>query len=217
MQGAIDLRGGTDPAGDDPADDPDMPAVVPTSPAVLAAADDRTLMAAAASSTSGGAALAELYRRYERPLLAYGRRCLDDRMDAEELLQETILGLWKMAPRFDQAKGSVECLAFTIAARVRTDILRRRSTRPVSCDSPVVGTVDDHGAERDLAVDVRAALSSLSTAHEAVLRLAYFEGLSQPEIAVRLGIPVGTVKTRTYWALRNLHAALTTTTVPTAV
>jgi RNA polymerase sigma-70 factor (ECF subfamily) len=170
--------------------------------------DDGVLMAELASSECD--AVAELYRRYERPLLAYARRRLHDRMAAEELVHETLLGVWRMSGRFDVERGSVDCLVFTIASRVLVDILRRqRRTVPVVELGPgVEPMVDDHAADRASAVAVRAAMAQLSNDHRTVLGLVYFDGLTQREAAAVLGIPLGTVKTRTYWALRALHAAL---------
>jgi RNA polymerase sigma-70 factor, ECF subfamily len=156
-------------------------------------------------------AIDELFARYERPLLAYAQRRLDDRMDAEELVQETILRLWRMAGRFDRAKGSVDCLVFTMASRVLADVFRRRGRRVSTTELAGVdeasGGLD--GTDRtELALVVGAGMATLSADHRAVIELAYWGGLSQSEIAAHLDIPLGTVKTRTYYALRSLQAAL---------
>lgn len=148
-----------------------------------------------------------LARRYERALLAYGQRRLADRMDAEELVQETLVRLWRMRDRFDPARGTVDALVFTIASRVLVDVLRRR--RPV-----VDLTVEhdrperDHAEATEAALVVRGALATLSEDHRRVVELAWFEGLTQPQIADRLGIALGTVKTRSMWALRNLRESV---------
>ena len=150
-----------------------------------------------------------LVRRYERPLLAYGHRRLADRMDVEELVQETLVRLWRMGDRFDPALGSVDGMVFTIASRVLIDILRRR--RPT--EALVAGhepALRDHSEATEAALVVRGALATLSADHRAVVELAYFDGLSQRQIADRLGIALGTVKTRSMWALRNLRASVAT-------
>jgi RNA polymerase sigma-70 factor (ECF subfamily) len=169
---------------------------------------DTTLMAAIADDDRQ--ALDELFRRYERTLLAYAQRRLADRMDAEELVQETILRMWRMAERFDPTKGSVDCLVFTLASRVLADLFRRRSRRVVTDElgTPDEHTIGDHADSADMSLQVRGALARLSADHRAVLELAYYRGMSQREVAAHLGIPLGTVKTRTYWALRAMQTAL---------
>lgn len=172
--------------------------------------DDAELMVRVANPVTASLAMAELYRRYERPLLAYARRRLDDRMRAEELVQETMTRLWKMAPRYDASKGTVECVVFTIASRALIDVLRRQQrSLPLAFgdDSPEI-SIDDPTTARDQCLAVRGALECLSSDHRAVIELAYFGGFSQTQIAERLRIPLGTVKTRTYWALRALHEVL---------
>lgn len=155
-----------------------------------------------------------LYRRYERPLLAFALRRLDDRMDAEELVQETLVRLWRAAPRFDRSKGSVDCLVFTIAARVLVDILRRR--RPERRVPERETHVADHADRTDAMLTVRQGMATLTPEHREVLELAYYRGLSQREIAGTLGIALGTVKTRTWWALRHLQALLGGVPAPVA-
>jgi len=147
-------------------------------------------------------ALPELYRRYQRLLYGLGVRLLRDAGLAEELVQETFLRLWRSADRFDPARGSVRTFVFSIARRIAIDIWRRPSSRPlhpeVEQDPAPDETIDR--LLRQLAV--REALESLSEAHRQVLVLSYHSDLTQLEIASRLGISLGTVKSRTYHALR---------------
>ena len=165
------------------------------------------------SDVNPAAPLADLHdldalaRRYERPLRAYGGRRLADHRDVDELVQETLVRLWRMGDRFDPARGTVDGMVFTIASRVLVDILRRR--RPTEALGEAHEPAQrDHAEATEAALVVRVALASLSADHRQVVELAYFDGLSQPQIADRLGLALGTVKTRTMWALRNLHAAL---------
>ncbi len=173
-------------------------------------AADVDVMTALADPARRDLAVAELYRRYERPLLAYARRRLDDRMRAEELVQETMTRLWTMADRFDSGRGNIDALVFTIASRVAIDIVRRQQRsiglarhEPVSDPAWV-----DPTSSREVVMAVREALATLSAEHRTVIELSYFGGFSQSQVAARLGVPLGTIKTRCYWALRALHTAL---------
>jgi RNA polymerase sigma-70 factor (ECF subfamily) len=154
--------------------------------------------------------LVELYRRYARRVFGLGLRLLDDRSLAEELVQETFVRLWRSAPRFDPARGSVRTFVFTLARRAAVDLWRRRRNgleRPV--DPEHEGPADDDAFDAALlALDVRDALDELKPKHREVLELHYRGDLTQRQIGERLGVPVGTVKTRTYHALRALKTKL---------
>jgi RNA polymerase sigma-70 factor (ECF subfamily) len=154
--------------------------------------------------------VAELRIRYGARVEALGFRLLGDRGLAEELAQETFVRLWRRAAAFDAERGSVATFLFTIARRTAVDLWRRPSSRPV--DDPVVAAVPppppDEIAPLLTGLTVRSALATLSDDHRIVIELGYFRQLSQPEIADRLGIPLGTVKSRTFHALRALKVAL---------
>jgi RNA polymerase sigma-70 factor (ECF subfamily) len=148
----------------------------------------------------------ELYRRYAARIYGLGVQLLTDRGLAEELVQETFVRLWRTGHRFDAERGTPSAFIFAIARRLAIDLWRRPSSRPLSVDPP---PDDDDQMERLLVrLDVREALNSLSDAHREVLELSYGSQLKQTEIAARLGIPLGTVKTRSFHALRSLKAAL---------
>ena len=170
-------------------------------------ASDATLMARVAAGDRG-VALRELYRRYERRVYGLGIRLLGDPSLAEELVQETFVRLWRKAGQFDPDKGTASAFIFTAARRIAIDLWRRPSSRPFQPepeDSPAPGDAMEGVL---VGLTVRHALDSLSSAHREVLDLTYTEGLKQSEIAERLGVPLGTVKTRTYHALRGLKDAL---------
>jgi RNA polymerase sigma-70 factor (ECF subfamily) len=171
-----------------------------------AAAREAELLDAVAAGDRG-APLKELYHRYEGRLYGLGLRLLGDAGLAEELVQETFLRVWRNADRYDREKGAPSTFIFTIARRLAIDLWRRPSSRPFA------ESIDDEpgpdAVERMIAqLTVRDALDSLSDAHREVLELSYDRDLKQSEIAERLGIPLGTVKTRTYHALRSLKDAL---------
>jgi RNA polymerase sigma-70 factor (ECF subfamily) len=153
-------------------------------------------------------ALEELYRRYAPRLYGYGVRLLGDRDLAEELVQETFVRLWRTAASYDRGRGSVAAFVFTIARHLAIDLWRRPSSRPFDPEPEEVGEPVDRVESVVTALAVRDAMRDLSVAHREVLELTYRSGLRQSEIADVLGLPLGTVKTRTYYALRALKLAL---------
>jgi RNA polymerase sigma-70 factor (ECF subfamily) len=155
-----------------------------------------------------GAPLRRLYSRYERRLFGFGLRLLGDPGLAEELVQETWLRVWRSAERFDPERGTVRAFLFTIARRVAVDLWRRPSSRAHARELPDADAVETRADEVLLAVTVRDAMTALSPAHREVLELVYDEDLKLAQIAERLGVPLGTVKTRAHHALRALRAAL---------
>jgi RNA polymerase sigma-70 factor (ECF subfamily) len=151
--------------------------------------------------------LRELYRRYAGRIYGLGVQLLGDRGLAEELVQETFVRLWRNVGRYDPARGSPGAFIFTIARRLAVDLWRRPSSRPAEA-GPAPPPADDQVDRLVVRLGVRDALDSLSEAHRQVLELSYRGELKQTDIAQKLGIPVGTVKTRSYHALRALKAAL---------
>jgi RNA polymerase sigma-70 factor (ECF subfamily) len=150
--------------------------------------------------------LIDLYGRYASRLYGLGLRLLGDRGLAEELVQETFVRLWRGAGRFDPSRGTVRALLFTIARRVAVDLRRRHRV--------TVALPDEDVAEEDAfdqviaGLDFRNALESLSAKHREVLELCYDGDLTQSQIADRLDLPLGTVKTRTFYALKALKLEL---------
>ncbi len=155
------------------------------------------------------APVAQLYRRYGKRLYRFGVQQLGNDGLAEEMVQETFVRLWRAAGRFDAEKSSVGTYLYVIARSVAADIRKRPSSRslmPVD-DLDLPPIPDDVDQILDSMV-VREALDALGRGHADVIRLAHEEGLTQPQIADRLGLPLGTVKTRTFHGLRALRAAL---------
>jgi RNA polymerase sigma-70 factor (ECF subfamily) len=169
--------------------------------------DDTRLMARIAAGDRQEA-LGELYGRYERRLYGLGLKLLGDQSLAEELVQETFLRVWRNASRFDPARGSVATYVFTIARRIAIDLWRRPSSRPFSPEPDDEGSPGDPVERVLVGLTVRDALDSLSEDHRRVLELSYGQDMNQRAIAERLGVPLGTVKTRTYHGLRALKQAL---------
>jgi RNA polymerase sigma-70 factor, ECF subfamily len=185
------------------------PAESARSAAAAALVEEEAALLAQVAAGDRGAPLEELYRRYEVRLYALGLRLLGDQGLAEELVQETFVRLWQQARRFDPARGSVGTFLFTIARRIAVDLWRRPSSRPFepepTQDQPASG---DPVGEVIEGLTIRDALQALTPPHRQVLELYYLEDRKQTEIAELLGLPVGTVKTRTYYALRAFKLAL---------
>ncbi|MDY7231508.1 sigma-70 family RNA polymerase sigma factor [Hyalangium rubrum] len=178
-------------------------------------ADDRALLQQVALGDSE--AMRALYARCSGRAWAVVLRILASRADAEEVLQETFLEVWRRAREFDPGRGGLETWVMTIARTRAID--RRRSLGtvarvvedvasqppPVSATPPDPSEVASREQER---TRVATALRALPTEQRVVVELAYFEGLSQREISERTGDPLGTVKTRARLALEKLAALL---------
>ena len=163
-----------------------------------------------------GAPVAELYRRYAGRLYRYGLRALGDAGLAEEVVQECFVRLWRTAGRFDPARGSVAAYLIVIGRSVAADVRKRPSSRPLGqLEEALVPPQPDSVDQVLSGLMVREAVDSLSPAHRQVIMLAE-AGLTQSQIAARVGLPLGTVKTRTFHALRALRAALTSQGLHTA-
>lgn len=167
-------------------------------------ADEDSLLAAVGRGDVD--ALRVLYRSFERPLYTLGIRWLNDPKLAEELVQEVTLRVWRRASRFDPERGASSSWIFGIARNVAADLARARARAPV----PVAET-PDRAAPWDeerawTAWEVARAVALLPEDQRRVVELAYANQMTQSEIAAALGIPLGTVKTRLYTALRKLRA-----------
>jgi len=157
-------------------------------------------------------ALAELYDRYGRSAYALALRILRDPVLAQDAVQDAFLTAWRTAPSFDRARGAPATWLMTLVHRRAVDVVRREDRRRASPleDAPVAsGDATDEAVElRDERLRVRAALEVLTPAEREALELAYYGGLSQSEIAERLGVPLGTVKSRMFAGLAKLRDAL---------
>jgi RNA polymerase sigma-70 factor (ECF subfamily) len=152
-------------------------------------------------------ALPELYRRYERRLFGLGIRLLGDGGLAEELVQETFLRVWRTAGRFDESRGTAAAFILSIARHLAIDLWRRPSSRPLQPEPEAIAAIDETIDRLLLQLAVREALDTLPATQRQVLELSYHSDLTQTEVAERLGIPVGTVKSRAYHALRAFRRA----------
>jgi RNA polymerase sigma-70 factor, ECF subfamily len=158
-----------------------------------------------------GQALRELYRRYGDELFGFACNALGDRELAEEVVQDVFARAWRQADRYDERKASVRTWLYAIARHRIVDARRRAGTRPALV--PGGEPSDSMGVEQELEQallqwQVAAALARLTPEHREVIRLAHYGGLSLREISERKGIPLGTVKSRTSYALSSLRLIL---------
>ncbi|MGI5488674.1 RNA polymerase sigma factor [Microtetraspora malaysiensis] len=170
-----------------------------------APAEDADVLARVADGDA--AALGELYERYSRPLFAFLFRLAGDRGTAEEILQDTLLALWRSAGTY-QSRSSVSTWLFGVARRQAHN--RLRGLPPPLPAEPPDGAAPEPGPE-ELAVSgdrVQQALARLPLAQREVVVLAYLNDLGHPEIAEILGIPVGTVKSRLHHARATLRGCI---------
>ena len=170
--------------------------------------EDGVLIRRVAVNSDDGA-LSMLYDRYAGMVYAMGLRLLGDRSLAEDLVQDVFTSVWNKAGSFDPSKASLMTWIHRIARNRSTDLDRRRRARPASAGSdPLVFLVGEDTRRLAERLDVAEALSRLSPDHQEVLALAYVEGLTQREIAREIGVPLGTVKSRTTSALKAMRRTM---------
>ena len=147
-----------------------------------------------------------LYRRYSRPVFGLALRRLGDRGRAEDAVQETFASVWRAARSYRPERGPGAPWLYAVARNAIVDRSRVRSEPPAEPpDAPSTEAGPPEQAEAGwTAWRVHRALEELSENERTVIELAYWSGLSQSEIAEYLGIPLGTVKTRTRAALAHL-------------
>ena len=161
-------------------------------------------------------ALAFLYDRYAPLMLGVAQRFLGGKREAEDLVHDVFLEMWKRADSYDTERGSVRAW---IMLRLRSRALDRvksvRATRTVLTDpGSIPSPVFLSEADLSLSPDRRRvvdALRKLPEEHQRVIQLAYFDGQTSSEIATCLGLPIGTVKSRMAAALTRLRESLVPT------
>jgi RNA polymerase sigma factor (sigma-70 family) len=179
-------------------------------PPPLATLTDEALLALVARSDED--ALAAFYDRYGRVAYGLALRILRDPSLAEDAVQDGFLTAWRTAAAFDPRRGSASTWLLTLVHRRAVDIVRREDRRRTDSidDAPVAsGDSTDETAEvREQRRNVQAALAQLPADQRECLELAYYGGLSQSEVGDRLGVPLGTVKSRMFAGLAKLRDLL---------
>jgi len=180
--------------------------------------DDPTLIARVADGDVR--AFEALYDRYRSRAFGLALRLTRHPSVAEEVTQDAFVNLWRNASDYDPARGNFGSWLLTLVRNRAIDSLRsgRRRERDVELDSAAErieapGRTDDEVARRAESRDVRRLLKELPAEQREVIELAYFGGMSQSEIAARVGIPMGTVKGRSRLALEKLRRSVTTESV----
>jgi len=162
------------------------------------------------------AALAALYDRHGRGVYSLACRIVTDRADAEDVVQEVFTQAWRQASRYDGGRATVTGWLLMMTRARALDRVRARAARPIAAstadtlpDIPDAGPgTEAEAISSQAAARVRRALDDLPEAQRRAIELAYFEGLTQTDIAEKLNEPLGTVKTRMRSALQKLRVAL---------
>lgn len=162
-------------------------------------------------------ALAALHDRHAPHLLALARRILGHAGEAEDVVQDVFVHVWNNASRYDPSRSSVSTWLVLVVRSRSIDRLRHRQVVDRSHEAaqrvdPPADHASPEGAEavltRERRERVRRELENLPPEQRQVLEMAFYEGLSQAEIAARADLPLGTVKTRTLLAMKKLRSAL---------
>jgi RNA polymerase sigma factor (sigma-70 family) len=161
---------------------------------------------------SDEAALAELYDRYARVAYGLALRIVRDPSLAQDAVQDAFLAAWRTAAAFDPMRGKVSTWLLTLVHRRAVDVVRREDRRragPLE-DAPVAASeaTDEEAWVREQRRAVQGALAQLPADQKEALELAYYGGLTQSELAARLGVPLGTVKSRMFTGLAKLRDLL---------
>ena len=179
-------------------------------PPPLAHLPDEALLALIARGDDN--ALAELYDRFGGVAYRLAYRILRDEVLAQDAVQEAFLAAWRTAVAFDPELGKASTWLLTLVHRRAVDLVRREDRRrgdPLE-GVPLAGTesIDETAAVREQRRAVQAALAQLPAEQREALELAYYGGLTQSELSERLGVPLGTVKSRMFAALGRLRELL---------
>lgn len=157
------------------------------------------------------AALAALYARHASALVAVSHCIVRDRQDAEDVVHDVFLEVWRNCADYSQARASVRTWLVMRTRSRALDRLRANHRRGV-LGASARGEASTRKQARELPLPDKhrllSALARVPASQQGVLVLAYFEGLSIAEISLRLGIPAGTVKSRTHAALKALRSVL---------
>src|SRR5581483_399277 len=156
-------------------------------------------------------ALADIYDRYSRLVFSLALKTLCDRASAEEVVQEVFTKVWSRASEFDPARGTVLGWLVGIAHHQCIDELRRRSVRPMMAEHALVEKMSSNDLDPFASVaqtvarqDLLQALALIPQEQRLVIEYAFFQGLTQSQIAAHLHLPLGTIKTRLRLGMQKL-------------
>ena len=166
------------------------------------AASDRGVEAADESGLNAA------FVTYGGELFGFARRSLGDTGLAEEAVQETFMRAWRSRHRFDPSLGSLRSWLFAIERRAVIDLAHKRSSNETDQLMQDPAAVDGQAEQAMLGWQVEEALRRLRPDHRTVVQDIYFRNLPGREVAARLGVPEGTVRSRLFYALRSLRLVL---------
>jgi RNA polymerase sigma factor (sigma-70 family) len=156
-----------------------------------------------------------LYDRFAPRVFGLGMVMLGNAAQAEDLVQDTFVKVWRKASTFDSARGSLDTWVLLVARSLAIDLIRRRvletrilASQQEPTELSVAPGPEEFAETRDLTDRARQAMNALTPGQRAALELAYFQGKTSAEVAELEGIPVGTAKTRIRTALVKLREAL---------
>jgi RNA polymerase sigma-70 factor, ECF subfamily len=177
----------------------------------LAHLSDEALLSLVAGSDDQ--ALAELYDRFGGVAYGLALRILRDEALAQDAVQEAFLNVWRTADRFLAERASASTWILTFVHRRAVDLVRRQERRAaepleVAAEAPAAERVDEQATVRFQQRVIQEALSRLPDEQREALELSYYGGLTQSELAERLGQPLGTIKSRTFAGLARLRDLL---------
>ncbi|MEO6797978.1 MAG: sigma-70 family RNA polymerase sigma factor [Candidatus Dormibacter sp.] len=163
-------------------------------------------------------AIESLYDRYGRLAFGLAFRMLHDRMAAEDVVQESFVALWRHARSFDSGRGQLRSWLLRIVRNRAIDRLRGNATHRETANIDdarlaVDDTAWDHVAADADRTQVRNLLNELPSGQRRAIELSYFGGLTQPEVAVTMRLPLGTVKSRQRLGLEKMRQALHATEI----
>lgn len=171
--------------------------------------DEALVLLAARSERS---ALAELYDRYGRAAYGLALRVVRDEKLAEDAVQDAFLTLWRTAAQFIPERGKASTWILTLVHRRAVDVVRREQRRRTEslelAPDPFVEGIEEDAWLRLQRERVQSALRQLPDAQREALELAYYGGFSQSELAERLGLPLGTIKSRMFAGLARMRELL---------
>ena len=153
-----------------------------------------------------GESLRTLYRRYSDELYGFAYQALGDRGAADEVVQDVFTSVWRHANTYNERRGSFRTWVYRIARNAVIDKRRRRSVRPAL--SVYEETPENEQGALDESIEQAALLARLTPEHREVVRLAHYEGMTMREIAEAKGLPIGTIKSRAWYAMRSLRLTL---------
>jgi RNA polymerase sigma-70 factor, ECF subfamily len=168
-----------------------------------------------------GDSLRRIYRRYANELYGFVYQALGDRGAAEEVVQDVFTSVWRHAQTYDQQRGSFRTWMYRIARNAVIDRRRRSSVRPglpgrTDHLTTEPAALDGSIEQTPLRCQLAAALARLTPQHRDVVFLAHYEGMTMREIAESKDLPIGTIKSRAWYAMRSLRLALKETEAATA-